>query len=339
MAVTIRDVAREAGVSVKTVSRVINAEPTVRTDTRARVIASMDRLGYVPNVSAQRLARGSTEILGLIFPRDTGDFFNAFVHSIVQSGQDAGYEVLLRPANVDNALDRQEILGMATRRQVDGLVIMTPCDSNPTLLDDLDKRGCPFVRLFPQDRESERPFVTVDDFMGARLLTEHLISLGHRRIAFITGPGEHRSSQERLNGFQAALREHDIVGEPGLVRHGNFQFEDGYRVGCALLGERPMPTAIFASNDDMASGVIMAAHQLGILIPGELSVGGFDDGNLARQLWPPLTTVQQPTHAIAVSAVNLLVRLLKGQSIEVPHRILAPSLVVRNSTSIPRSEM
>ena len=336
--VTIRDVAHHAQVSVKTVSRVINDEPRVTEATRAKVLAGMEQLGYVPNISAQRLARGRAHILALIFPRETGHYLNKIAHHILVAGHEAGYEVVLRPSEVNSAKGRSEILKLVTQRQADGLIFVAPCDRAPELFAELARLRCPAVRLSPSTNSGDSPAIAVDNRHGTRVITTHLLDLGHRRIGFVRGPMEHQSSHDRLEGFQQTLRAQGIVLDEALLQPGDYGFASGHAAGHALLELPRPPTAILASNDDMAAGVLMAAHERGVRVPDALSVTGFDNVELARQVWPPLTTMHPPTDDVARLAVDLLVRLLQGEPVDQTHYTFQSKLILRGSTGPPRDE-
>ena len=338
MSVTIRDVARQAQVSVKTVSRVINGEALVRESTRAKVVRAMEALDYVPNVSARRLARGRSHVIGLVFHNATWHYVNDVMRGMVETSRQEGYSTFVHPCDTDRPEDQREILNLAEQRQVDGFIFTPPCDNASALLKQLHDWHIPFVRLTPWDRERPWPYVTANDQQGAVQMTEYLFSLGHRRIAFIIGDPAHRASHDRLAGYKAALKMHHIPYEPALVKQGDFHFDSGVLCGRELLTANRRPTAIFAGNDDMAAGVLSAAHQLGIKIPQEVSVGGFDDARLTRQVWPPLTTVRQPIYESARWATCLLIDLLKNKNLHPIFYELATTLVIRNSTDRPPPE-
>jgi LacI family transcriptional regulator len=332
VAVTIEDVASHAGVSTKTVSRVINNEPFVADPTRARVMAAMRELGYAPNVSAQRLASGRAYVLGLVFHNAAWNYINIVQRGLLEECRKEGYGMLMNPCDIERPADQEEILRVVAQQTVDGFVFTPPCDNIGSLLEKLRTQGVPFVRIAPTDREVPLPYVAPDDRRGGYDVTEHLLSLGHERIGFVMGNPEHQASHDRLAGFQAALEEDHVRFDPHLVAQGDFHFHSGLSCGRALLETEPRPTAIFASNDDMAAGVLTAAYQLGIPVPEALSVAGFDDVPLAQQVWPSLTTVRQPTHEMARLAAQLLLSLLKGQPLETAQQVLPTRLVIRGST-------
>jgi LacI family transcriptional regulator len=332
VAVTIADVANHAGVSTKTVSRVINNEPFVADLTRARVMAAMRELGYVPNVSAQRLASGRSHVLGLVFHNAAWTYINIVQRGLLEECRKEGYGMLMNPCDIERPADQEEILRLVARQTADGFIFTPPCDNITSLLHRLRTQDVPFVRIAPRDRRDSLPYVAPDDWQGGYDVTEHLLLLGHERIGLVMGHPDHQASHDRLAGFQAALEAHHVPFDPHLVAQGDFHFESGLLCGRLLLEAKPRPTAIFACNDDMAAGVLAVAHQLGIPVPEALSVAGFDDVPLAQQVWPPLTTVRQPTYEMAQLATQLLLRLLKGESPEVVHHVLPATLVIRGST-------
>ena len=337
MAVTIHDVAKRAGVSMKTVSRVINNEPQVRESTRAKVREAMRELGYVPNISARRLARGRSCVIGLIFHNATWHYIDNVIQGVLETAREEGYNTLIHPCDVENPEDRAEVLELVEQQQVDGLIFTPPSDNEPDVLQQLWDWQVPFVRLTPLDREIPWPYVTAQDRQGAYDMTQHLLELGHRRIGFIMGDPGHRASHDRLEGYKAALESHRIPPDPDLIKQGDFHFESGQRLGQELLTMTPRPTAIFAGNDNMAVGVLSVAHRFGIAVPEELSVAGFDDVRLAYQVWPPLTTVRQPIQEAARRATSLLVELLENKSPDPIQYELETTLVIRESTGPSRS--
>lgn len=330
--ITIRDIAFKAGVSVKTVSRVINNEPMVGQETHARVLAVIEELGYVPNILAQRLARGRSMVIGLLFHNATWAYLNDVLEGSLGIARQRGYGILTRLVDVSKPADREELVRMVAQQRVEGYLFTPPCDNVPELLESLQKRKIPFVRLTPHNRQLPLPHVSASDYKGAREMTEYLLSLGHRRIGFIMGNPDHEASHDRLAGFRDALQAHQVTIDPALIGQGDWYFKSGVACGRELLEMNPRPTAIFASNDDMAAGVLSVAHRMGIPVPVGLSVAGFDDVPLAEQVWPPLTTVRQPIHQIARLAATLLIDLLEGKSLSALHHELPTELILREST-------
>lgn len=335
MPATIRDVAKHAGVSIKTVSRVINNESRVSEKMRAKVVASMQALGFTPNISARRLAQGRSHVIGLIFHNATWNYINDVLRGILETCRQTGYNALIHPCDIDNPNDQAEILGLVEQQQVDGFIFTPPCDNALGLLEELHRLNVPFVRLTPQDRQRPWPYVTANDHQGAYEMTDYLLNLGHQRIGFIIGDPAHRASHDRLAGYQAALEAHGRPVDLALVKQGDFHFDSGLRCGRELLAATLRPTAIFAGNDNMAAGVLTAAHQLGLTIPGDLSVAGFDDVRLAQQVWPALTTVHQPIYDTARLSAGLLIDRLRPEAGEMVYHELPTTLVIRESTGQP----
>ena len=207
-----------------------------------------------------------------------------------------------------------------------------PLSESSELIRALDRRSVPFVRIAPNDVRHRTPYADMDDAAAAREMTEYLIGLGHRRIGFIVGHPDHYASGLRLRGYQTALRVHEIPVAPELVRQGHFVFESGLDAARRLLALPHPPTAIFASNDDMAAGALMAAHEMGIAVPQRLSVAGFDDTYIARTVWPRLTTVHQPSYDLAYTATDLLLQMLQTGVVPAPVR-LSYRLICRASTA------
>ncbi len=332
---TIRDIALRAGVSVKTVSRVLNHEPMVGADTRARVEAVMREVGYVPNILAQRLARGRAMVIGLIFHNATRAYLNDVLEGSLDVARQRGYGIMTRLIDVNSSEDREELLRMIAQQRAEGYLFTPPCDNAPELLDSLDQHGIPFVRLTPHDRSLPLPHVSARDYQGAREMAGYLIRLGHHRIGFIKGNPDHQASHDRLAGLRDGLAEHNFPLEESLIRQGDWSFASGRACGESLLDEPRRPTAIFASNDDMAAGVLAAAHQRNIPVPEAISVAGFDDVPLAEQVWPALTTVRQPIQQIARQATTLLIDLLEGVAVSARQFDLPTELIVRDSTGSP----
>lgn len=332
MPATIRDVAKQAGVSIKTVSRVINNEDTVREETRARVVQAIEELGYVANVFAQRLARGRSYTIALVYHNASWHYINHVLRGVLETARQAGYSLTLHPCEAIRNHDCQAILDLAGQRSVDGFIFTPPSDNVSSLLQDLQAADVPVVRITPSNRELPLPYVTATDRQGAYEMGCYLLANGHRRIGFIKGPPEQKAAHDRLAGHQAALAATGVELDPLLVVQGDDHFEAGYMGGLALLRAGSQPTAIVANNDEMAAGVLAAAHQLRIAVPQQLSVAGFDDIPLSRQVWPALTTVRQPIYEMAELATNLLIQILAG---ETPDRLqyeLATELVIRDST-------
>lgn len=333
---TIDDVARVAGVSMKTVSRVLNRAPNIRPHTRDKVLAAAETLDYKPNLSAKQLASNRSFLVGMLYgdpnPNNENDYVTTVQSGSLQTCSEYGYRLLINPCRADSPDLIDGVIGLS--RHVDGIIILQPLSDLPALNEVLLEKNIACVRV------SQRPFahfpwISVGDADAADEMTEHLLQLGHRRIGFIVGHPDHGQSQDRLLGYRRALERHGIPVDEGLVKQGLFDYESGYRCARSLLSAASAPTAIFASNDPMAMGVLSAAHELRFDVPGRLSVAGFDDSPMARHAWPPLTTVRQPIAEVARLATEELIKRLQGRSEVGFHARLRAELVLRGSTASP----
>lgn len=331
--VTIKDVSREAGVSIKTVSRVLNNERYVGAATRARVAEVVARLNFRPNVAARSLAGRRSFQIALICDNPSPYYVYEMQSGIRDRCETDGVRMIAQPYDrgSDRLLDDIESLVEAT--QIDGLILTPPISDHPAVLDLLARRGVRFVRVSPGTQVDLSPSVFIDNRAAAATMTRHLIALGHRRIGFVAGDPGFATSGQRTAGYRDALHVAGIADDPALVRNGAYDFASGAREAEALLALADPPTAIFAASDDMAAGVLTVAHRMGMSVPGQLSVAGFDDTALARYVWPPLTTIRQPTRAMAHAAADLLL----ADAADPPTRIeIAHDMIVRESTGAPR---
>jgi LacI family transcriptional regulator len=328
---TIDDVAAAAGVSIKTVSRVLNDEPGVRSETRGRVRQAIEALSYRPSLPARSLAGGRSNLLGLVYANPSANYVFDVQSGAMARCRESHLRLFIQSCN-DLGVDRiDEVMAMIDQTHVDGLVLTPPLSSDAGLIAILQARRLPYVRVAPDDWAQGGPCVVMDDEAAAREMTEHLLGLGHRRIGFVEGHPEHPSSRLRHQGYRAALKAAGASdGQP--VELGYNDTPSGYEAGRRLLSRMPRPTAIFASNDDMAAGVIQAAHELGIDVPSQLSVAGFDDSQIAAILWPALTTIRQPAYEMAFAAAGLLIELVRYRDVPDVTR-LDYQLVQRGSTA------
>jgi DNA-binding LacI/PurR family transcriptional regulator len=329
MKVSIFDVAKKSGLSVVTVSRVLNNSISVRQKNRDRVLQAMKELDYQPNAAARSLARGKTGIIGLTLTTLQDSFLDAVVKEINDRLAELGYFLALSISSGDDDSFGRTLF---QEDRVDGVILLSPLRENEYVLE-LKKKKIPFVMLDNQQRNPSVPSVIVDNFKGGYEAAKHLIGLGHRRIGHIRGPEPFLSSRERERGYLAAMKE---AGLKPIVEQGSFSVSEGYRIAKGWIDSGTLPTAVFAADDFVALGVMDALKNEGISIPSQVSVVGFDDQSLASEFVPALTTVRQPAEEVGRTGVDLLLKTMSGN---VGKRnmtvILEPELVVRKSTAPP----
>jgi LacI family transcriptional regulator len=329
---TIDDVAVEAGLSIKTVSRVLNGEPNVREQTRERVKAAAKKLAYQPNVSARRLASKRSFVIGLLYDNPDSDYVMAIQDGALEVCKRHDFHLLIHPCRILAPSLVDEALALYQRSTVDGLILTQPIADFEPLVNALREADIQFVRISQRDSAGAAPCVAVDDEQAARRMTDHLILLDHSVIGFIMGHPDHGSSHDRLRGFRASLQAHGLPADHAAVEQGLYTFESGYACAQRLLARSPRPTAIFASDDHMAMGVLTAAYERRLVVPTELSVCGFDDTPMARYACPPLTTARQPIRQVARVATECLVSRLQGREAGERRYVLESKLVLREST-------
>ncbi|HEY8617960.1 LacI family DNA-binding transcriptional regulator [Phenylobacterium sp.] len=329
---TIKDVSAIAGVSMKTVSRVLNKQRYVSEETRERVERAVAELNFKPSMAARILAGKRSFQIALIYDNHSPHYIHQIQTGVWARCIEEGVRLLAQPSDVASCNLAAEVGGLIDQTQVDGVILSSPVTDAVPVLEELERRGIPYVRISPGTDHERSSSVSMDDVQAADDMTSHLIALGHRRIGFIIGHPNHTASDLRLFGYRRALDRAKLPFEPRYVRPGLFDFASGEAAADVLLDLPHPPTAIFASNDDMAAGVLTVAHRRGLALPRDLSVVGFDDTALASQLWPPLTTVRQPTRDLAYAAAGLLF----GAEDEVVHRRLPHELVLRASTAPPK---
>ena len=335
--VTITDVAHRAGVSMKTVSRVLNAEPHVREQVREKVLRAARELRYRPKVSARSLAGARSYQLGFMLYQVSPYAMHAALGAL-KACRAAGYHLIVESIDLQAEELDSDMEALVNGLSVDGLILLAPVCDNPIVLDALESAAVPVVRIAPA---TQRPYggrIEVEDEAAALAITEHLLDLGHRRIGLVQGPRGHGASSRRLAGFRKALAARGLEADPELIRQGLFTFESGREAAGALLALRSPPTAVFATNDLMALGVMAKALELGLGIPRDLSVAGFDDIASASMVWPGLTTMRQPMAEMAVAAAEAIIAATgKDPPPQAARPPFACELVVRGSTAPPRA--
>jgi len=327
---TIREVAEKAGVSVTTVSHVVNKTRFVSEEVRERVVAAMKDLNYRPNALARSLRRGETHTLGLILPDSSNPFFAEVGHAIEAAAFERGYSVIL--CNTENNLEKERLYTeVLEKNQVDGMIFVAAGVNREAILQ-IVRNGLPLIVVDRDMGALELDTVATDHHFGGMAATQHLLESGHRTIACITGPSDVTPSAERVTGYRDALLQAGIPVDETLIMRGDFHAASGYAAAMDILQREARPSAIFVCNDMMAIGAIRAANQLGLRIPEDVSIVGFDDIELALYITPPLTTVAQPKQEIGQLTVELVLERIRRPAIEARRKVLSPRLVIRDST-------
>ena len=333
---TITELAAQAGVSIPTVSRVLNGRPDVAPATRARIEQIIKESGYIRSSATKGLRKGSSGIIDLVVP----GLDNPYVTEIVRGVEDVLERTGLRLAlsfTQDQALGERQWLEKIADRATEGAILVL-AHGQSSRLDELRQRGIPFVAV---DHRGELgpdvPSVGATNWAGGRVAVEYLLSLGHRRIAMIAGPASLRCSLDRVAGYRAALEAAGIPIDPELIRPGDFRLQSGYIQTSALLALPDPPTAIFAGNDLQAMGVYKALYLRNIHVPERMSVIGFDDIPFTTIVSPSLTTFRQPLFEMGRIATSMLIRLIAGESLDSPRVLLPTTLITRETCAPPPS--
>jgi LacI family transcriptional regulator len=335
---TIADVSASAKVSPMTVSRVINGHSNVREATRQRVLRAVRKLAYTPNLAASSLAAARDARIALVYTNPSASYLSELLVGALRSATRTTAQLVIDAWDkYDVAAERAAARALA--RSVSGVILPSPMCESTVVLSELVHAGVPTVALAPGTPMKGISRVRIDDFGAAREITLYLIARGHRRIGFVRGDPHHSDSIHRQQGFRAALEEAGLEHDPELSQPGYFTYRSGLNAAERLLSMRHPPSAIFASNDDMAAAVVSVAHRRGLDVPRDLSVVGFDDTSAATTVWPELTTIRQPVAAMADAAVNILLREIRrreGEPREAVDQVLAYELVERDSVAPAR---
>jgi LacI family transcriptional regulator len=328
----IRDIAALAGVSVATVSRVLNGRPDVSSATRDVVLQHIRERGYVTSLSARALAGGRTGLIGLTVPYMVDNYFAQILTGATEAAYERDARLVVCPTRFEH--DREvSLLTRLMHGTTDGALLILPSET-PAELTALQRQGYPFVVVDPATPLDDAiPVVAAANWTGGKTATAHLIALGHRRIGVITGRRNEIASRDRLAGYHSALLAVELAADPALLVESDFSIDGGWRAARRLLARHQPPTAIFAFNDNMAVGALRAARELGLDVPGRLSVVGFDDVENASLVTPALTTVRQPLQEMGRVATGILYRLIDDQPLDVTRIELSTRLVVRASTA------
>lgn len=332
---TINDVAKAAGVSMKTVSRVLNHEPNVADKTREKVMAVAKELRYSPSLAARGLASSKSYLIALLYENPSPSYIASIQKGAIKACRERGYHLVVEPLDIENMVPAvggdlsDEIERTLERLPVDGAILTPPLCDDGHVVRVLQRLNIPYVPVAPISSHGNIAIVQMDDVKAAKEMTQYLISLGHKKIAFIKGHPQHAATPRRFEGFREAMRKAELEIKSEYIRKGDYHFRSGIAAAEDLLNLPEPPTAIFASNDDMAAGVLSAANRMGIAVPKALSVGGFDDTPLARIVWPQMTTVRQPIEELGFAAAKLLITKDIAQDAA---KTLEHDLIVRGST-------
>lgn len=334
---TINDVARLSGVSKKTVSRVINKSALVREETRIAVQAVIDEIGFRPDQQARALAFGRSFLVGLIYDNPNPQYVIDMQQGILDMLQGTGFELLVHPCQRSTPMFLDTVQGFVERQRLAGVILTPSVSEDDRLAGLLARLGCPYVRIASVLLDEEARSVVTQDSLGGEAAAHHLASLGHTRIAHISGPDGFRSAHERRAGFLTGLAAHGLSIVKGFDVRAAYTFESGVVAARKLLARSLRPTAVFCGNDEMAAGVYQAAREADLRIGEDLSVIGFDDSPLSARLWPPLTSVCLPIRDMGRTAARMLLgEVGVTPSASAPATIapiIVPALVVRESTA------
>lgn len=335
---TIFDVAKVAGVSIKTVSRVVNNEPNVRDSTRERVEDAIAMLKYRPDQSARNLASHRTHLIGLVYDDPaayelpSSGYIIRMQHGALKACRSALSELLIHPCDFRKKKVGVELKSLIEETRPAGIIVAAPLSNMPKIVRAIEATGTPFVRISPGKTNGKQLSVSTNDREVCAEMTRYLAGLGHKRIAFITGDPNHAAVANRFLGYQDGLDESGLEFSEQLVAAGDNSFGSGEACAEKLLKRKNRPTAIFAANDDMAAGVLRTANRLGIDVPDQLSVTGFDDITLARQVDPALTTIRQPLARMAERAAEMLINSNGGGEVAKGTEVVPATIKIREST-------
>lgn len=335
MKATINDVAKQAGVSIKTVSRVMNNEQSVRQPTREKVMLAVNELSYKPNLAARNLAGSKAYTVAFIYDNPNAYYIIDMQNGILSACKKQGFELLIHPCSAKSSTLLDEISTMVKHSKIAGLVLTPPFSENPTFVESILALNVDVVRIMSGKTMPDQlsPCIMVNDHDASVKITQHLINLGHKKIGFIAGQSEHMSTVERLNGYKQALLSNGLSIDERFIIEGEYSFESGVNGAKKLMDADERPTAIFSCNDEIAAGALFGSRLMGIAIPEQLSITGFENSPFSRQTWPRLTTANQPTQKIAEDATHLLIAKARKQTAKNVVTSYTPQLIVRDSTN------
>lgn len=334
---TIADVAREAQCSPMTVSRVINGETNVRPGTREQVLEAIEKLNYVPNRAARSLAGGAQLRIALLFDNPSASYLSEFLMGALDEASRRDIHLVVQ--SCETVPGTHELIGKLIEGGIQGFILPPPLCDSQTVLDQIKEAGGVAIAVGPGKATGSHGAVLIDEFQAAYDMTRHIIGLGHERIGFIIGNPEQVASGHRLQGYRAAMEDSGLPIDDSLIAQGQFTYRSGMVAAEKLLGAERRPTAIFASNDDMAAATVAMAHRRHLDVPNDVTVCGFDDTELASSIWPELTTIRQPIREMTAQAVAMIAKVCKqksrAQRLHGEQMTLAYKLIRRNSDAGP----
>lgn len=331
---TLSDIAKLAKVSIKTASRVVRREPKVSPKTRAAVEEAIKTLNYRPSVAPRAAAGSRSYVLGLIFDNPNASYIVELLQGALEQSRKDGYHLIVEPISLSSVTIKEDINNLLVQSNLDGIILPPPLCDEPSILNTLIFAGIPFVRISPSISDELGLRVEINDHDAAQKMTNKLIELGHKSIGFITGRKGTATTRRRLDGFLSAMKHANLAVPDDFILEGDFEYKSALIAGEKLLNQAQRPTAIFASNDEMAAGLIAAAHKAGLAVPDELSIAGFDDSMVATVVWPQLTTVRQPIRDMAATAVKILIEQCRAEPGETPNnQLLRTEIIMRESTA------
>jgi len=334
MAVTIKDVSKDASVSIKTVSRVINNEVNVAEATKKKVLASIKKLGFRPNKNAQSLRSNKSYMLALLYDNPNKSYLADVQSGIFNACKNTGYNLVIQECNYKSSKLTNDIIQFVKDFKIDGLVITPPLSDMQDFLSNLAANKIEHSVIAPRIMNPDSLYVSSNDYEAAYNLTSEIIKHRHRDIGFIKGHPKHSASLLRFNGFLAAMKKYGFKPNEQWIKQGNFSFESGFDAGVQIFESSKVPTAIFASNDSMAAGIMKSAQMKGIEVPNNLSLTGFDDSAIAQQIWPSLTTIKQPVQQMAAHAAKILIAKFDGLVEKTESKEFKSELIFRESLKL-----
>ncbi|ACT60490.1 LacI family DNA-binding transcriptional regulator [Hirschia baltica] len=332
---TINDVARLAQVSKKTVSRVINGSPSVREETRVRVKQIIKEIGFTPDPQARALAMRKSMLIGMVYDNPSPQYLVNMQRGILEGLVDTDYLLVLIVCERGDLSYREKVENFVIQQRPMGLILTPSVSEDDNLAEILREHDCDYVRIASVDVDEPSRMIRSLDFDGAADAGRHLAQLGHKRIGHIHGPKTFFSQKERIGGLRAGLAEFDVMLSDDLVVEGAYTYDSGKECMAKLLSAENIPTAVFLGNDEMAMGAYSAAREVGLRIPDDISIVGYDDTPMAKRMWPPMTTVKSPIRATGKAAAELLRK--KAAKIAIRElETFRPEIVIRGSTCPPK---